>query len=320
MIKVGKKVINADLQVILEDLRAYIYSRTGKSILKDIKPSEDNIMVTCPFHKDGNERKPSCGISTIDKEDKPAGTVHCFTCGYTGGLDNLISKLLNYQDSGAEGRKWLLDHYETSYNRQLNIPKLERNKKEEEVSYISEEVLKNYRFYHPYMYKRGLTNEIIEKYDIGYDSYSDMITFPVRDIYGNCLFVAKRSVKGKMFVLPSNKNKPVYGLYELNYKNPEIYICESFFNALTLAKWGYNAVAMMGTGSRYQYDILNNLPFRVFHLCLDGDGAGRLGSQKLMINLRKDKLVYEHVMLEDKDVNDLTKEEFLALPLKIRSL
>ena len=84
------------------------------------------------------------------------------------------------------------------------------------------------------MFQRGLTKEIIERYDIGYDRINDMITFPVRDIKGNCLFIAKRSVKGKFFVLPSNRNKPLYGVYELDYNKPDLYICESFFNAFPM--------------------------------------------------------------------------------------
>ena len=34
----------------------------------------NNLQTNCPFHKEGQEKKPSCGIR---KED---GWVHCFTC------------------------------------------------------------------------------------------------------------------------------------------------------------------------------------------------------------------------------------------------
>ena len=147
-----------------------------------------------------------------------------------------------------------------------------------------------------------------------------MITFPVRDIKGNCLFIAKRSVKGKFFVLPSNRNKPLYGVYELDYSKPDLYICESFFNALTLAVWGYNAIALMVTGSQYQYDLINKLPFRSIYICLDGDFAGRTGTKKLLNVIDKGKIVYAMEMFEGKDVNDLTKDEWLQVPIIPRSL
>lgn len=322
MIRLDKKVIDAEVITVLEEIKRYRLERDGKIILKDIKETGNNIMVTCPFHKDGMERKPSCGVSTIETPDTPTGTVHCFTCGRNMQFDRFISYLLGVDDGGSTGRQWLLEHFDVSYTRNLNI-NLQRQKRNtdkiaDEYNIVQEIQLQQYRYYHPYMYKRGLTDEIIERYDIGYDKINDMITFPVRDIQGRCLFLAKRSVKGKMFILPSNKNKPLYGVYELDYSKPDIYIVESFFNALTLAKWGYNAIALMGTGSNYQYKLINELPFRTIHLCLDGDMAGRHGSMKLMSAISKGKLVYEHILPDGKDVNDLEKNEFLEIPYKIR--
>lgn len=316
MIKIDNKIIDAEVITILEEIKRYRMDRDGKVILRDMNETGNNIMVTCPFHKNGEERKPSCGVSTIDIEDKPAGTVHCFTCGKNMQFDRFISYLLGVEDSGLTGKQWLIEHFDISYNRKLNI-QLTRgnNKKLESEVFIMENLLQQYRFYHPYMYKRGLTDEIIERYDIGYDKINDMITFPVRDIQGRCLFLAKRSIKGKMFILPSNQNKPLYGVYELDYTKPDIYIVESFFNALTLVKWGYNAIALMGTGSNYQYNLINKLPFRTIHICLDGDMAGRHGTQKLMEVIDKGKLVFNHPMYDGKDVNDLTHEQFLEIPV-----
>ena len=319
MIRLDKKVIDAEVITILEEVKRYRMERDGKLILKDIKETGNNVMVTCPFHKDGTERKPSCGVSSIETPDTPAGTVHCFTCGKNMGFERFVSFLLGVDDGGSTGRQWLVEHFDVSYTRQLNIHLSRGNRRSGETeAFITEMLLQQYRYFHPYMYKRGLTDEIIERYDIGYDKINDMITFPVRDRFGRCLFLAKRSVKGKMFVLPSSRNKPLYGVYELDYTKPDIYICESFLNALTLAKWGYNAVALMGTGSNYQYDLINKLPFRTIHICLDGDMAGKHGTIKLMQVIDKNKIVYNHPMYEGKDVNDLTLDEFLQIPSILR--
>lgn len=319
MIRLDKKVIDAEVITILEEVKRYRMERDGKIILKDIKETGNNVMVTCPFHKDGTERKPSCGVSSIETPDTPAGTVHCFTCGKNMGFERFVSFLLGVDDGGSTGRQWLVEHFDVSYTRQLNIHLSRGNRRSGETeAFITEMLLQQYRYFHPYMYKRGLTDEIIERYDIGYDKINDMITFPVRDRYGRCLFLAKRSVKGKMFVLPSSRNKPLYGVYELDYSKPDIYIVESFLNALTLVKWGYNAVALMGTGSNYQYELINKLPFRTIHICLDGDVAGKHGTMKLMQVIDKNKIVYNHPMYDGKDVNDLTKEEFLQIPSILR--
>lgn len=319
MIRIDKKVIDAEVITILEEVKRYRMERDGKIILKDINETGNNVMVTCPFHKDGNERKPSCGVSTIETPDTPAGTVHCFTCGKNMQFDRFISYLLGVEDGGSTGRQWLIEHFDVSYTRNLNVMLSRGGRKSGETyNIVQENQLQQYRYYHPYMYKRGLTDEIIERYDIGYDKINDMITFPVRDIQGRCLFLAKRSVKGKFFILPQGKNKPLYGVYELDYSKSDIYIVESFFNALTLAKWGYNAIAMMGTGSNYQYKLINELPFRTIHLCLDGDMAGRHGTEKLLKIIKNGVLVYNHVLPDGKDVNDLTEDEFNQLPYFIR--
>lgn len=314
MIKIGNKTINAEVEDIIYRLKDYIMNRDNKVIIPDVKDAGDNIMITCPYHKGGNERRPSCGINKYDKQDTPAGMVHCFTCGQKEYIDKMISKCLGYNDNGDEGRKWLLENFDIGFNRKINV-NITREKEVNEYDIINESQLKLYRYYHPYMYKRGLNNEIINRYDIGYDQVNDMITFPVRDINGNCLFLAKRSVVGKFFVLPSNKNKPLYGVYELDYNKPDVYICESFFNCLTLAKWGYNAIALMGTGSSYQYDLINKLPFRKIVLCLDGDFAGRMGTKKLLNEIEYGKLVYYYNMPEGKDVNDLDEETFKNLEI-----
>lgn len=319
MIRIDKKVIDAEVITILEEVKRYRMERDGKIILKDINETGNNVMVTCPFHKDGNERKPSCGVSTIETPDTPAGTVHCFTCGKNMQFDRFISYLLGVEDGGSTGRQWLIEHFDVSYTRNLNVILSRGGRKSGETyNIVQENQLQQYRYYHPYMYKRGLTDEIIERYDIGYDKINDMITFPVRDIQGRCLFLAKRSVKGKFFILPQGKNKPLYGVYELDYSKSDIYIVESFFNALTLAKWGYNAIAMMGTGSNYQYKLINELPFRTIHLCLDGDMAGRHGTEKLLKIIKNGVLVYNHILPDGKDVNDLTEDEFNQLPYFIR--
>lgn len=294
----------------------------NKVVLKDIKVTYDNVMITCPYHKDGEERKPSCGVSTVDKRINgkiiPAGTVHCFTCGKSVSFETLVSNLLGFDDSGVEGRKYLLNNYDVTFTRQIDIPLMTRNKTIENIEYVSDKLLDEYRYTHDYMYHRGLTDEIIERYDIGYDRINDSITFPVRDKDGRCLFVAMRSIRTKFFTLPSSLNKPLYGVYELDYSNNELFICESFFDALTLAKWGYNAIALMGTGSHGQYDQINKLPFRKINVVLDGDEAGRKGTMRLAKYIDKSKIVVLYHMYDGYDINDIEHCDLLSMPYELR--
>ena len=84
------------------------------------------------------------------------------------------------------------------------------------------------------MYKRGLTDDIIDKFDIGYDKSTDSITFPVTDLYGNVKWIQTRSVRGKFYRIPEGiiKTDYLYGVYQaLETKSTSIAICESCFTS-----------------------------------------------------------------------------------------
>lgn len=318
----GISILVNEVQV-LQELRRQVYEKTGKEILRKIKPSGNNIMICCPSHHDGQERNPSCGISTVRVGNKPPGTVHCFACGYVDSLEGMVGKCFGMDTN--YGIKWLLDNFisDENYKRQLDIPSFDRSSTLIKQQYITEEELSKYRFYHPYMYQRKLTNEIIEKFDVGYQKDFvfqenwrpvEVLTFPVRDKNGNCLFVSRRSIYGKTFFLPKDlQQKPVYGIYELPSNCEEVIICESVINALTCWVYGKPALALFGTGSNFQYSVLNNLSARKFILALDADSAGEKGTAKLKYYL-KDKLLSKYVIPTGKDINDLSYEQFMNLP------
>lgn len=267
----------------------------------------NNIMTTCPFHKGGQERKPSFGILKAD------GTCHCFACGWTGSLPEMISAVFGYSDNGAYGEKWLSRNFlalsvELRKPLEINMSRAVSRTRAKAPGFTEEE-LDSYRYIHPYMYERGLTDEIIEEFDIGYDMRTTSITFPCYYADGTPAFIARRSVKTKYFNYPKDVEKPVYGAERFYRKEYEFaVICESIFNALTCWKWGLPAVALLGTGSVEQYDILRNMPVRKFILGLDPDDAGRKGSKKLRDSLERSKIITEFDIPEGYDINDLDKK------------
>lgn len=314
--KIEDKALNIDIEALLDKIRIEL-QRRGLNKLKYTKKTIDNIMIQCPKHKGGNESKPSCGVLLVNKDDAQVGTVHCFTCGYQASLEQLISDLFEAKDDGEFGRAWLLSHYdiEDEYENRSNIKIEDRySYKEIKKEFISEEELAKYRFYHPYMFQRKLTKEVIDKFDVGYDKERRCITFPVADKDGNVVFIARRSVDTKFFNYPSGVDKPVYGLQFIDPKKP-VYVCESFFNCLTLETWGYQAIALMGTGSVNQYKILKSSGIREYIMCFDGDGAGDRGASKFRENLGKIAFIKQKWMPDHKDVNDLSQEEFENLEI-----
>jgi DNA primase len=305
-----------DLMSILEELRSQL-SANGIQLFHSMRDTPDNIQVCCPYHKGGQERRPSAGIKKSD------GIFHCFTCGETHTLQEMISHCFGRDDDivGAFGWEWLLKNFLTvSVEERKPIElNLSRNREEKSTLYISDDELDKYRVYHPYMWKRKMTPEVVEIFDIGYDADMKSITFPVRDEKGRCLFIARRSVVTKFFNYPAGAEKPVYGLYELNQLErypAEVIICESMIDAIYFWTVGKYAVALNGLGNELQFRQLRTMPCRKFILCTDSDEAGMKARARIKKNVRN-KLITEYVLPEGrKDANECTPEELQNLKEK----
>lgn len=325
--------ISASLNDILTELKSQL-DINGIQLLSKTFDSDDDIMVQCPYHKNGQERKPSAGIRKSD------GMFHCLACGETHSLAEVITYCMQSSDP-LFGYKWLSKNFSSVEveNREDISLDLERNTISSKSSVlgdsrsnkhicIGEAELDKYRYTHPYLYERGLNDAIIEKFDLGYDKRTDSITFPVRDKNGDCMFVARRSVKTKYFDIPKGVNKPLYGVYELMQSvliprgagrypiivPDDIYVCEGLFDCLRL--WCNGKYAVAGFGclfSSYQVKQLQDLPGRTLILALDNDKAGIEATQRLR-KLITNKIIKEVVLPPfRKDIGECTDWEIKNL-------
>ena len=318
---------NCEIMDILNELRVQL-DANGIKRFEKMFDSGDNVMVQCPYHKNGQERRPSAGIRKSD------GKFNCLMCGKTVGLDEMIANCFGYNDP-VWGYRWLIRNFATveveerediqidvERNHVSNKGNILADSHSNQPVCVTDEVLDGYRYIHPYMYQRGLTDAIIKRFDIGYDKQTDSITFPVYDTDGKCMFVAKRMVKTKRFDLPKNIEKPLYGLCEVDieyiqnmfHSLSEIYVCEGLFDCLRL--WCNGKYAVAGFGclfSEYQIKQLQGLPTRKLILALDNDKAGREATEKLR-KVIKNKIITEVVIPDGKkDIGELTDEEIQNL-------
>lgn len=326
----------------MQDIESILHRMESMGLIRLNRPMGDWYSVYCPLHNFGNEKKPSCGVLLRDQYRNgrimKASTLHCFSCNRTTSLQDALTEILKRKQISKSGLDWLKENIpdfdgeatEFDYLIPLELSQalqstyavnyLQSQINKQTGNYVTEQELASYRMTVPYMYERGLTDEIIEKYDIGYDANfippgrkkpMPCITFPVKDINGNTLFLCRRSIQGKFFHYPQGVEKSVYGLYELPKGVKSVLVCESCFNALRAISYGYNAVALLGTGTSYEIDQLKRLGVQEFVLCLDGDEAGQRGTEKLKRALSRVAIVWTVHMPPDKDVNDCkTKDEF----------
>lgn len=267
--------------------------QSNTKYFKNIKETPDNILVSCPYHKGGLENKPSCGIHIKSL------VYHCFTCGAAGSFFDMMTDIYVPIDEARIKNE----------RDDMNLKISDRKEDKNAVPFIKLDYTVGLT---RYLQKRKLTHEICKRYAVGYKD--DLVVFPTRNKHGEIIFYVTRNVNRKQYTL-SKDEKPIYGLYELFRDNKNVdycFIVESPINALTLAVWGFKAVALMGTGSYNQIEELKNLPIRHYILCFDGDDAGRKATEKFKNNLQN-KLITPVFIYEGKDINDLEREEFSKL-------
>ena len=160
-IKIRNKVITEPVISILKTVQSELTN--GK--LKDIDASKGgNILVTCPCHKEGFERNPSCNVSTSTETDLEPGFAHCFTCGYNAPITRLIGDF--FDEDEEFGKEWLVERFGSIIvDTKEYLPEIILNDESVNIqkrSYMDESELTKYDYYHPYMWKRGLSKEVVD--------------------------------------------------------------------------------------------------------------------------------------------------------------
>lgn len=315
---INHRNIVTPIKTILETIR----HETNGKYFKDIYEKGDNVLCTCPFHSSGQERKPACNIvSNRASEYDVYGTFNCFACKEKGQLPRLVGRCFceDDEDFAAFGEQWLTERFGNVYVDEIDfLPEIQLENKK---LYLSEAVLKNYQYDNKdaldyLMNKRRISKDVIDYFKVGFNPVTNSITFPCWDEKSRLVGIFERSIYNKHFHIPEITPKPIYLLNEaIKNSYTTIYVAESQINALTLYSWGIPAIALFGTGSSEQYKMLRRSGIRVFILAFDGDEAGRRGREKFIKNMSYDCMLGYVDMPEGKDVNDLSYEQFMALPL-----
>lgn len=163
-------------------MRDHVLAMLGRYMPGKLKPSGENqIITTCPFHKDGQERKPSLSIN-VEK-----GLFQCFTCHEKGTIRDLL-RMLHVAESTIESEIKVIQPY---LDRQKELFKVERQHsfslrdpfKTEFV--LPESLLGVYEMCPTNLVNDGFKVELLKDMDIGYDRTNNRIMYPLRDMYGN---------------------------------------------------------------------------------------------------------------------------------------
>jgi len=295
-----------------------------KSILKSIGldivgETSNDFLCYCPFHS--NRHTSSFSVS------REKGAFICFnpSCGESGTLLELVKRVMHKND--FESMRFISAKETESLE---NFDELLAETMEDKPMFeeFSEEILK--KLYtdlvsttvgKEYFYSRGINQQSIVDFDLGYSQNMGMVTVPVHSPDGMPIGIVGRSIEGKSFKNSTNlpKSKTMFNVHRAKKIGDHVIVVESSFDAIRIHQAGFpNVVATLGGFlSKEQHHILNRY-FNRITIMTDTDLAGRELGLSIANKLRmKDVLwasyeygkIYPH---EAKDAGDMTDEEIKA--------
>ena len=235
------------------------------------------------------------------------GVYNCWACSETHGTQGPLGKLIELFGTKNQRKIYDLIRPQEEGTREkpkirLRLPEGYTKFKDSNIRFIP------HREAITYLYSRGITDEMIEKYDIGYTvkgEYAYRVIIPSYDLEDNLnYFVSRAWVPNKMkYKNPSvPKDEIIFNESRINWEE-NVYLCEGVFDAFFLP----NPIPMLGKMlSNNLFEKLYDRAKGEIHICLDGDAWDN--SLRLYHNLNGGKFYNKVKILKlpkDKDVCDL---------------
>ena len=279
--------------------------------LKNVKRvSNGQILCTCPWHDD---RHPSLSINLGSSQFK------CFACDKTGNYEDLCAVLgeepnqtiREFLYGGDNGVKTVKD------KQQRSIPEHVVEEYVRDLSPNMREILKM---------DRGLSDEVIDRFQLGFDKLTDRITIPVRNEEGCVVNIRKWNGKKVPKILSYKKGYGEARLFPFDVLKDatEVIIVEGELDTLKLISEDITTVT--GTCGAETWKPEWNAQFNGKRVVVayDNDAAGIRGGEKVAKSLAESGvdvriIVWNGTLPKGEDVTDFfvrnhkTREEFHTL-------
>ena len=284
--------------------------------LRIISESNNNLVIYCPFHN--NTHSPSFYISEEN------GAWLCFNpaCGETGNIIQLIKKITGKNDfesirlissKEADG----LDNFDEALSQMFEESPDFIEFDQKKLDNLTLELTLNKQA-RDYFESRGINQESMSYFKLGYSETQSMVIVPVHSPGGIPVGLVGRSITEKKFKNSTNlpKNKTLFNIHRAKKIGDHVIIVESSFDAIRVHQSGFpNVVATLGGHISSDNINLLNRHFNKITIMTDADEAGRALGLSISNKLKnKDILwasysygkIYPH---DAKDSGDMTEEE-----------
>lgn len=254
----------------------------------------------CPFHHDV-KRSASLNVES--------GLWYCNTCDIGGSVDDLLDRIAS--GDGA-----------VAYFSEVDESEFKRNGKTPAPVKISEAQVRGWhsalmstpRVLDPFRAKRGLNEDTLARFQIGWDADQDAYTIPVRNAQGDLVNIRFYQIdpsdeRRKIWSIMGHGSPVLYPIAQLD-DNQSIVLCEGEWDALLTIQKGFPAVTRTGAAKVWK-DSWNPLfQDKCVLLCHDMDEPGQAGNLRVQAALRdyaaETRIVKLPYRVTPKDGKDLT--------------
>lgn len=273
----------------------------------------DRLSVFCPFPHDESgrlESNPSMAVYT------ESGRVICFSCGYRASVAKFLEDRGMSRDTARQ--------YRDAFRR------LEKEAKPKaKTSNLAAWVGFFRRFYPRNLLDMAYRPETLDRYEVGYDTRFQRVTYPIRDRYGNLVAIVGGAIskddlpKYKLYdeeigfpkAVRQDHRDHLWGFHLVPPDQPYV-VVEGYKACMWLYQAGINVCCTQGTGyGRKQVDLIV-AECRPVMIMYDNDGPGQIAGVNLAgeliskIGARAGLVRYPRPV---KQPDDLTPEELRQL-------
>ena len=284
---------------------------TGSGITIQSEVDSDYI-IFCPYHN--NYRTPAGEVS------KERGTFFCFSCHESRSLTEFVMHVtqktyfeaVRLIDSVKTEEGNFLDSLDKILDEDDTIPPFD----ELMIKRLHNQALDSERAMKYYAY-RGISENSVKQFQLGYSDKQDMVTTPVHSPDGSVYYgFVGRSIEGKDFKNTSGnwRSKTLFNLHRAR-RYSTVYAVESNFDAIRLEQMGVPTVATLGAYvSKKQVELLTKT-FNSVILIKDNDEGG----DNMVETMQKvgDRLTVIGIPQRFKDVGDMTDSDISELVKRV---
>ena len=272
------------------------------------RTARGNMAYTCPYC---NHHKPKLEVNFTENKEGH-NPWHCWVCNKKGkSLYILLKQAGASKDKLDEVNSLCKSNYNKVYTEKVvNTLKLPK----EYIPLFPEDKTITWKQAYYYLKSRGITDDDILKYNIGYCEYglyANMIIIPTYDADGRLNYFTARSFDKNAYIKyrnPQVSRDIIPNEHMINWKVP-IIICEGLFDAIAIKR---NAIPLLGKNiqSNLMKKIVTSFVEKIY-IALDKDAIKQAlhFCEQLMM---EGKEVY-FVDLQDKDPSEMGFKNFTNL-------